>query len=665
MAGKSLRILILEDNPIDAELVQFELQEAGFTFTSKVVMDEKDYVRELQKFSPDIILSDYDLPKYNGALALAEARRRCPDTPFILVTGAVSEDRAIEILTQGAKDYVLKTRLQQRLIPAVRRALAEAEEHRALKQAEAELRKAHITLEERVKIRTAELEGEITERKQAEKALRQMTERFDMAQRVANIGTWDWDILTGHIEWSTQMFNLFGIDPLTHTASFKLWNSILHPEDIEIAGRRIDQALGQQTSLNSDYRILLPDGKIRWISAVGEGKYDAKDRPIRMIGICMDITERKQVENALRESERLYRAIGESIDYGVWVCDPEGGNIYASESFLRLVGLTQEQCSNFGWGDVLHPADAERTMEAWKECVRTEGVWDIQHRVRGVDGQWHPILARGVPVHNEQGEVIYRVGINLDISNQKKAEMELEEQTRQLENANKELESFSYSISHDLKAPLRAIDGYSRMLVKKHGDKVGEDAARMLNVIRDNTERMGVLIDDLLSFSRMLKSSMTVSEINMDKLAHEIWDDIQAMHPERELEVRIRKLLPGLGDKALIRQVLSNLFSNAVKFTKERKPGIVEISCYAEPDQMVYCFKDNGVGFDMAYYHKLFGVFQRLHSLEEYEGTGVGLAIVHRIVHRHGGRVWAEGEVDKGAAFFFSLPSHLPDQAAS
>ncbi len=171
--SESLRILILEDNPTDAELIQFELVDSGFTFSSKVVMSEKDFVQALQEVSPDLILSDYDLPRYNGALALAEARRRCPGTPFILVTGAIGEDRAIEILTQGAKDYVLKNRLQQRLVPAVRRALAEAEEHRGRTQAEQELREAHRILEERIEIRTAELQAEIAVRKQMEEALRE------------------------------------------------------------------------------------------------------------------------------------------------------------------------------------------------------------------------------------------------------------------------------------------------------------------------------------------------------------------------------------------------------------------------------------------------------------------------------------------------------------
>ena len=173
-----LRILILEDNPADVDLMQYELQEAGLTFTSKMVMTEKEYLQAIQDYCPDLILSDYDLPTYNGALALSEASKRCPDTPFILVTGAVSEDRAIEILTQGAKDYVLKTRLQQRLVPAVRRALAESKELKARKKAEEELREAHRTLEERVKIRTVELQEEIEARKKVEEALRQSEEMY-------------------------------------------------------------------------------------------------------------------------------------------------------------------------------------------------------------------------------------------------------------------------------------------------------------------------------------------------------------------------------------------------------------------------------------------------------------------------------------------------------
>jgi light-regulated signal transduction histidine kinase (bacteriophytochrome) len=235
-------------------------------------------------------------------------------------------------------------------------------------------------------------------------------------------------------------------------------------------------------------------------------------------------------------------------------------------------------------------------------------------------------------------------------------DIELKAHQTQLEAANKDLESFSYSVAHDLRAPLRAIDGFSRIILRQQGDKFDEDTRRQFNMIRDNTRRMGILINDLLNFSKVISSNMAISEIDMDKLAKEVWEELRMANQERKLEVKITGIMTGFGDQNLIKQVLLNLFSNAVKFTKNQKPGIIEMSSYKETNKVVYCLKDNGAGFDMAYSGKLFGVFQRLHNHEEYEGTGVGLAIVQRIIQRHGGLVWAEGKVDKGATFYFTLP---------
>jgi light-regulated signal transduction histidine kinase (bacteriophytochrome) len=182
-------------------------------------------------------------------------------------------------------------------------------------------------------------------------------------------------------------------------------------------------------------------------------------------------------------------------------------------------------------------------------------------------------------------------------------------------------------------------------------------------MIRDNIKLMGVLIENLLSFSRVQKTSISISEINMDKLVGEVWKEIRAANEEQKIELKIKKIKSGYGDHTLIKQVLFNLLSNAVKFTKNKKQGVIEMSSYADDGKTVYCIKDNGAGFDMAHYDKLFGVFQRLHSSEEYEGTGIGLAIVQRIVSRHGGRVWAESEVEKGAMFCFTLNSAPVDGA--
>jgi len=504
---------------------------------------------------------------------------------------------------------------------------------------------------------------ETTDRKRAEEELRQSESNLARAQAITHLANWEVDIGSNVVRGSQELYRLFELKPGITLDSY---TEKFHPDDKMSVMKAINASIHEGQPYHIDYRIVLTSGEIRHVHAQGEVIRDNEARPIRFFGTVQDITERKKAEEKLNRSERLYRAIGESINYGIWVCEPDGRNIYASESFLNLVGITQEQCLNFGWSDVLHPDDAERTIAAWKECVRTGCFWDIEHRFRGVDGQWHPILARGVPVRNEQGEVLCWAGLNLDISSLKKTELSLKERTQQLEAANKELESFSYSVSHDLRAPLRAIDGYSRMLLKKYGPTVSEDAAHLIDVIRGNVKRMGSLIDALLSLAKVQKTDMSVAEIDMDGLAREVWKEIGAANTEHELEFKTAEILPGYGDGTLIRQVLFNLITNAVKFTKDRKPGIIEMSSYREGDKIAYYLRDNGAGFDMVYYDKLFGVFQRLHSNEEYEGTGIGLATVQRIINRHGGQVWAEAKVDEGATFYFSLPlPHTQDVATS
>ncbi len=235
-------------------------------------------------------------------------------------------------------------------------------------------------------------------------------------------------------------------------------------------------------------------------------------------------------------------------------------------------------------------------------------------------------------------------------------EERVQERTRKLAEANKELESFSYSVSHDLRAPLRAIDGFSRILLEDYATKLDADGKRVLDVIRSNTQNMGRLIDDLLAFSRLGRKQIEASPINMRDLADDVFQQLKFGLTDQKIQFKLAPLPATTGDPALIRQVFVNLLSNAAKYSKPRAETVIEVNARAENGDCIYYVKDNGVGFDMTYSQKLFGVFQRLHSVEEFEGTGVGLAIVQRIVHRHGGRVWAEGKVDEGATFYFSLP---------
>jgi light-regulated signal transduction histidine kinase (bacteriophytochrome) len=236
-------------------------------------------------------------------------------------------------------------------------------------------------------------------------------------------------------------------------------------------------------------------------------------------------------------------------------------------------------------------------------------------------------------------------------------EQRVQQRTGELLAANKELEAFSYSVSHDLRAPLRAVDGFSRMVLADYAAQLDAEGQRMLGVIRSEAQRMGRLIDDLLAFSRLGRQTIESARIDMLELSREVFDELSAHEPGRAVNFDLHPLPPALGTEAMIRQVWVNLIGNALKFTKERETAEIEIGVKDEGDELVYYIKDNGVGFDMRYVDKLFGVFQRLHSQQEFPGTGVGLALVQRIIQRHGGRVWVEAELNHGATFYFTLPN--------
>jgi len=234
---------------------------------------------------------------------------------------------------------------------------------------------------------------------------------------------------------------------------------------------------------------------------------------------------------------------------------------------------------------------------------------------------------------------------------------ELNENKEALEMSNKELESFSYSVSHDLRAPLRAIDGYANILEEDYASRLDEEGLRYLSVIRSNTSRMSTLIDELLGFSRLARQAIVTYELDMNQLVQEVIDSAYQDHQEYRMQkITVNSLPPVQADRGLLRQVWANLISNALKYSSKSPAPAIEINGRREGMENVYSIRDNGAGFSMDYYDKLFGVFQRLHRAEDFAGTGVGLAIVHRVVTRHGGRVWAEGKVNEGAVFSFALP---------
>ena len=237
-------------------------------------------------------------------------------------------------------------------------------------------------------------------------------------------------------------------------------------------------------------------------------------------------------------------------------------------------------------------------------------------------------------------------------------EMRVRERTAELEATNQELESFSYSVAHDLKTPIRAIEGFSRMLMGEHADKLDAEALRLLKVICTNTKIMAQLINDLLGLSRLTRQPMRKTDIHLGDMARQVFERLKSQAPGRNLQLTVNDLPTAYGDHSLLYQVMMNLLGNAIKYTSSRETALIEVGGRTDGNENIYYVKDNGIGFDERYIDKLFGPFQRLHGLEEYEGTGIGLAIVQRIIQKHGGRVWAEGKVDAGATFYFALPKN-------
>ena len=374
---------------------------------------------------------------------------------------------------------------------------------------------------------------------------------------------------------------------------------------------------------------------------------------------------------SIQLSEQRLRLVLEGLGEQMFVglLDVNGVMLLANRPALEIAALRSEDALGRPLGETYWLGYSEavrrRTNAAVHSAAQGQGVrYDEQIRV--AEGQFIWIDFSLQPLRDESGKITFLVPSGVNITARKQAEeqihklnAELEqrvaERTAQLEAANQELEAFSYSISHDLRAPLRAVNGFAGIVLEDYGPLLPEDGRLQLERIRKAGERMGELIDDLLDFSRFNRQPLHRQTVDHLKLVQEVLAELQPQCEGRPLELRIGKLPACEGDPALLKQVWINLLSNAIKYSRGRNPATVEVGCDGKDGRNIYFVRDNGAGFDMQYAHKLFGVFQRLHRADEFEGTGVGLAIVQRIIHRHDGQVWVEAEEGRGATFYFTL----------
>ncbi|HLO18227.1 MAG TPA: PAS domain S-box protein, partial [Anaerolineales bacterium] len=522
---------------------------------------------------------------------------------------------------------------------------------------------------------------DISERKRAQQDLVESEEKYRLLAENSN----DW------IYWikpnrsfqyiSPSCERVTGFSPSEFMKDPDLFINIIHPEDRERVEAHLREVRKGSEVHNLDYRIFTKTNQVRWISHSCDPVYAADGKYMGRNGTNRDITERKQVEEALQKAHEelelkvqertaalsqansLLQALMDTMPDQIYFKDTQGRFIRNSRSQANLLGLNDPIVAVGKTDFDFFPHAAKSYAEEQEVMKSGKPLVDLEEWVVWPDGTETWVSTTKVPLRNSNGETIGIFGISRDITERKRTEQairqlnaDLEKQADQLQAANKELEAFSYSVSHDLRAPLRAIDGYTRILVEDYEATLDDEGRRVCGIISAEARRMGQLIDDLLAFSRLGRKQMYASKIDMNALAVSVFSELMKEEKRERIDFQIAKLHPIKGDASLIRQVWINLLSNAIKFSSKKERAIIEVGNKQTPEENIYYVRDNGAGFDMEYANKLFGVFQRLHSESEFDGTGVGLAIVQRIIRRHGGRVWAQGEMEKGATFYFALP---------
>ncbi len=502
---------------------------------------------------------------------------------------------------------------------------------------------------------------DITERKKMEKNLRESEGRYRLLVENINDLVIKMDTQGRFLFVSPSYCRLFG--KTQEELLNKTFLPLVHPEDRDATEREMNKLHNPPYTCYLEQRALTVEGW-RWIAWNDTAVLDDQENVIEIIGVGRDITKQKEAEFELRENEKRWMLALAGTGDGVWDWNLVTNQTYYSKGWKDMLGYDINDLENNydTWEKLVHPDDLSDVLNTINEHLKGKTqAFVAEYRMLAKSGKYKWILDRGKIIEKDKkGKPLRMIGTHSDITLYKESQLYLEDRvalrTAQMEAVNKELEAFSYSVSHDLRAPLRAITGFTKILSSQYEKQFDDEARRLFGIVSDNATIMDRLITDLLEFSRIGRNSIKRVEVDMTEMVNEVINELVDEEQKGKIEFIIGELPNALADKTLLRQVWVNIISNAIKFTAAREKPEITIGGEISGDKLVYFVRDNGVGFKSEYSHKIFQVFNRLHSADEFEGSGVGLSIAHRIILRHEGNIWATGKPGKGACFRFSLP---------
>lgn len=496
---------------------------------------------------------------------------------------------------------------------------------------------------------------DITKRKKAEEQLKSTLAQLSEAQQMAQIGSWEWNIQANTISWSEELYRIYGLQPNEFSVTFGSAEKYTHPEDKEYVHKITVPAYRDKKAFFVDYRIIRTDGEVRTLNEQGKVINDAAGNPVKMLGTVHDITERKKAEELIKQSEEKFNKAFQLSPSGITLTSLNTGKwIDVNESFLKMTEYSRGEVIGHTSSEleIISAEDREKLLE---EINKAGSVRNKEVEFKKKSGEKGISLFSNETILLKNEQII--LSILYEITDRKKTETALQQKSEELAKSNKELEQFAYIASHDLKEPLRTVSNYVDLFETQYKGKLDENADIYLNFIKGATSRMQTLISDLLEYSR-IGSNKNITTIDCNEMVGNLLNDMKASIAESGGKINFKNL-PVINAYPDLKSLFQNLIGNAVKFRKGSEKLVINITAKDKGKEWLFAIQDNGIGIEKKYYDRIFIIFQRLHSKEEYAGTGIGLAQCKKIIELHNGKIWIESELGKGSTFYFTIPKMI------